>query len=165
MSSALYIFRLVWPFLKELVLGSLSLKEGMRTQKKKVFLLFFVSGLIISIFLIIPKFYILYQEHAKLEKSVDANNVKRLQDRIKELEERSANPPKPTPEVAKADKPESNNKPEPDAILVESPTAPKSSIPRQRVKKQKPQRPAANDTEVKKDRKKAYMDFFDKYED
>jgi hypothetical protein len=155
MSAAMYIFRLVWPFLKELVLGGLSLKEGMRTQKKKVFLLFFVSGLIFSFFLIIPRFYQLSQEHIKLEKSVEAVNVQRLEKRIKELEAEAKKtkppvevkcpvPPKVEPvveEVLETKKPRKKPRPKPlPAVPVKVP-------------------------EETNDRKKTYMDFFSKYEE
>lgn len=155
MSATLYIFRLVWPFLKELLLGGLTLKEGMKTQKKRVFLLFFVSGLIISLFLIIPKFYTLSQEHIKLEQSVTAANVKRLQDRITELEGKTPQPP--------GDKKE----------IVEANTGPEREysppVPIEPVKPKHPARPKklpvapVKVVEVDNKRKKAYMDFFEKY--
>lgn len=155
MSAAMYIFRLVWPFLKELVLGGLSLKEGMRTQKKKVFLLFFVSGLIFSLFLIIPRFYQLSQEHIKLEKSVEAVNVQRLEKRIKELED-AAKKTKPQSEVKCPEPP----KAEPPAAEVQE-----TKKPQKRPRPKQPPAVPAPTPEALNDRKKAYMDFFSKYEE
>jgi hypothetical protein len=155
MSAAMYIFRLVWPFLKELVLGGLSLKEGMRTQKKKVFLLFFVSGLIFSLFLIIPRFYQLSQEHIKLEKSVDAVNVQRLEKRIKELEAA----------VKKPDPPVEVKRPEPPKADPPAPEVPETKKPQKRHRPKKLPAVPEKIPEDKNDRKKAYMDFFSKYEE
>ncbi|HEX9135748.1 MAG TPA: hypothetical protein VF905_02235 [Nitrospirota bacterium] len=155
MSAAMYIFRLVWPFLKELVLGGLSLKEGMRTQKKKVFLLFFVSGLIFSFFLIIPRFYQLSQEHIKLEKSIEAVNVQRLEKKIKELEE-AAKKTKPPIEV-KCPEPPKAEPPPPEVQETKQPPKRQRPKPLPAAPEKKP--------EDKNDRKKAYMDFFNKYDE
>lgn len=147
MSAALYIFRLVWPFLKELLLGGLSLREGMRTQKKKVLILFFVSMLILALFIIVPKFVILSQEHTKLEHSVTALNVKRLEDKIKELEQ-VKNPVHPviTPVLP--------DRLEPEPIII-PPIKPKVTPKRKRdiEVKQTPDSPNR--------RKEAYIDFFE----
>ena len=157
MSATLYIFRLVWPFLKELLLGGLTLKEGMRTQKRKVFILFFVSGLIISLFLIIPKFYTLSQEHIKLEQSVTAANVKRLQDRITELEGKAPLPPGDGKEPVEATTGPVTETPPP------VPPEPKKPKPPARPKKL-PEKGPPNSEDANK-RKKSYMDFFEKYND
>lgn len=157
MSAALYVFRLFWPFLKELVLGGLTLKEGMKTQKKKVFLLFFVSGLILSLFLIIPKFIALSQEHIQLEKTVTQSNIERLESKIKELEKAIEKPPADSPLVmAKPDDPEIDTAP---PVLVQP------KVPKQKAPKKKPPEAPAPDPEGLNDRKKAYMEFFEKYED
>lgn len=157
MSATLYIFRLFWPFLKELLLGGLTLREGMRTQRKKVFLLFFVSSLIIALFLIIPKFYILSQEHIKLEQSVTAANVKRLEDKITELEGNALQGGSIKP--------------------IEASTVPIKEIvpidvlpePRKPTRTPKPNKPIPVAPKPIEDdsgkRKKSYMEFFEKYND
>ena len=156
MSATLYIFRLVWPFLKELLLGGLSLKEGMKTQKKKVFLLFFVSGLILALFLIIPKFYALSQDHIKLEKSVSVENVKRLSDRIKELEDKGSTSPGGEDKPAEAIAP----------VIDQSPPVPPEPIkPKQKAKTKPLPVVPASALEDKNNRKTSYMDFFEKYND
>jgi hypothetical protein len=156
MSSAFYIFRLVWPFLKEMVLGGVTLKEGVRTQKKKVILLFFISAMTITLFLIIPRFYQLSQDHMKLEKSIDVANVHRLEDRIKQLEAENSKKPAVL-EVASCEKPK-----EPKAdTQVQKATS--STITKVHVNPL-PQ-PALPQTEGKPDRKKSYIDFFDQYDD
>lgn len=165
MSSAFYIFRLVWPFLKELVLGGVTLKEGMRTQRRRVFLLFFVSGLIFALFLIIPRFYALSQEHVKLEKSVEAANVHRMEERINDLERQVA--AKPVISVAPVAVP-----PE---TLVSAPASPEHNVALYKTNHPAHTRANNNDAASGPDqasseavaarRKKAYMDFFDKYDD
>lgn len=157
MSATLYIFRLVWPFLKELLLGGLTLREGMRTQRKKVFLLFFVSALIIALFMVVPKFYILSQEHLKLEQSVTAANVKRLEDKIKELEETPTNLP------GDSIKPIVTILPEPEIVPLH--VYPEIRKPKKAPKKPPtiPDAPAVPTDHSK--RKKDYMDFFEKYND
>ena len=157
MSATLYIFRLVWPFLKELLLGGLTLREGMRHQRKKVFLLFFVSALIIALFMIIPKFYILSQEHIKLEKSVTAANVKRLEDKITELEAKTRAAPVIVP--IDPDIPPPKVVPPPVVLpeLKKPIRSPKSPKPIEPVSK-----PPGDDLS---NRKKSYMDFFEKYND
>lgn len=160
MSPALYIFRLAWPFLKEMLLGGLTLKEGMKTAKKKVFVLFFVSGLIVSLMLIVPRFYQLSQEHLQLKKSVDVANLKRLEDRVKELES--------LPKEVKVPEPTIPNKP-PESITkiseaIKPADEPKKTTPSK--SKAKVTNPATQKAQGEKitDRKKQYMDFFDKYE-
>jgi len=164
MSSAFYIFRLIWPFLKELVLGGITLKEGMRTQRKKVFLLFFVSGLIFALFLIIPRFYQLSQEHIKLEKSVEAANVHRMELTIKELEDRLAARPVLNPVTCLNPAEVAGTIPAPPEHNVV--TAFKTKLPPH--KKAQPeeassQADAASEAMANK-RRKSYQDFFDKYD-
>lgn len=154
MSPVLYVFRLAWPFLKEMLLGGLSLKEGMKSAKKKVFLLFFISGLIILALWLVPSFYKLSQEHLALIKSTEVTNVQRLEARIKELEGLPnqgvgsvSNPPLPTkpPETMKE--------------------ALKSVAPEEKpVVKKKPNQPKSTKSHKDEEdaRKKSYMDFFDK---
>lgn len=162
MSSALYIFRLLWPFLKELLLGGVTLKEGVRTQKKRVFLLFFVSGLIFMVFLILPKFYQLSQEHVKLEKSIEVANVRRLEAKVKELEEaakkNTAVAQAPTTPVVKDPSPVTT-------APASTPAIVKNSEPPKAPQKRIHENPPVAKMEVKNDRKKAYMDFFDKNEE
>jgi outer membrane biosynthesis protein TonB len=166
MSSALYIFRLVWPFLKELVLGGLTLKEGMRTQKKKVFLLFFVSGLIITLFLVIPKFYLLSQEHTKLQKSIEASNMHSMEKRIKELEEEATKRHPETPKVPQPSQENTTQEKTPEVEKANPPQdLPKKKPPKQRVKASKLPEETANIPEEKNDRKKDYVDFFKKYDE
>lgn len=165
MSSAFYIFRLVWPFLKELVLGGVTLKEGMRTQRKKVFLLFFVSGLIFALFLIIPKFYQLSQEHIKLEKSVEAANVHRMELRIKELEDKLA--ARPTLNTVTCVNPAEipGRLPEPPEHNVVTAFKTKAEQHRKaRTEEANNPDQVASETVAAK-RKKSYSDFFDKYDD
>lgn len=154
MSAALYIFRLVWPFLKELLLGGMTLREGMRTQKKKVFLLFFVSALIISLFMIVPRFVILSQEHTKLEQSVSVLNVKKLEDKIKELEQ--------VPVAGAKDVSiEPIEATEPTPINKLAPLVPKPIKPRAEKTPKKPEVSVPPQTTDQDKRKKGYMDFFD----
>lgn len=165
MSSAFYIFRLIWPFLKELVLGGVTLKEGMRTQRKRVFLLFFVSGLIFALFLIIPRFYQLSQEHIKLEKSVEAANVHRLELRIKELEDKLA--ARPTLNASTCVNPAEipGRLPEPTEHNVVTTFKTKAEQHRKaRTEEANNPDQAASDT-VAARRKRSYQDFFDKYDD
>lgn len=165
MSSALYIFRLVWPFLKELVLGGLTLKEGMRTNKRRVFLLFFVSGMMFLLFLIIPRFYLLTQEHNKLEKSVEAGNVSRLEQRIKELEALFNSPPgnSNAVQVAGKDK-ETAPPPPPDPAPKETAVA-KAEPPKHPAAPRGPVTPAKKSEDPPTDRKKSYMEFFEQYDE
>lgn len=163
MSPALYVFRLAWPFLKELLLGGLTLKEGMKTAKKKVFVLFFVSGLIVSLMMIIPRFYQLSQEHLELKKSVDVANVQRMEARIKELEKlpTPVKVPEPTlpvntaPSLSKTDISKM-----PDASVDKKPTTLSKASARATPI---PAKSKAKEEKIT-DRKKQYMDFFDKYE-
>jgi hypothetical protein len=165
MSSAFYIFRLIWPFLKELVLGGVTLKEGMRTQRKKVFLLFFVSGLIFALFLIIPKFYQLSQEHIKLEKSVEAANVHRMELRIKELEDKLAARPTLNPVTCVNPAEIPGRIPEPPEHTVVTAFKTKAEQHRKaRIEEAQSQDQAASEA-VAARRKKSYSDFFDKYDD
>lgn len=162
MSSALYIFRLLWPFLKELLLGGVTLKEGVRTQKKRVFLLFFVSGLIFMVFLILPKFYQLSQEHVKLEKSIEVANVRRLESKIKELEEAA----KKNTQVAQVTCPPVLKDPIPtNSAPASTPAIVKTSEPVKRSPQKRITENPPDKLEAKNDRKKAYMDFFDKHEE
>lgn len=162
MSPALYVFRLAWPFLKELLLGGLTLKEGMKTAKKKVFVLFFVSGLIVSLMLIIPRFYQLSQEHLELKKSVDVANVQRMEARIKELEKMPpvVKVPEPTLPTTTDSIAKTDISKMPDSSVAEKP-----KTPRKPSAKETPIPVTAKVKEEKiTDRKKQYMDFFDKYE-
>lgn len=156
MATAFYIFKLIWPFIKELFLGSVSLKEGMRTRKRRVFLLFFVSALIMALIVIIPKFYHLSQQHLQLEKSVEEANVERLKNRITQLEnhllQNAASPPPPP--------------------LIED--GPSFTTLKNWSKKppDEPDKPVRNppiprlnyDTDISA-RRKSYMDFFERYQD
>ena len=164
MSSAFYIFRLIWPFLKELVLGGITLKEGMRTQRKRVFLLFFVSGLIFALFLIIPRFYQLSQEHIKLEKSVEAANVHRMEERIKELEGKLAARPTLNPVTCVNPAEIPGRIPEPAEHNVV--TAFKTHVPphRKAAEGASDSDQTASQSAADK-RRKSYQDFFNKYDD
>lgn len=167
MSSALYIFRLAWPFLKELVLGGLTLKEGMRTHKRRVALLFFVSGLLGLLILLIPRFYVLNQDHTRLQKSVEATNVSRLESRIKELEDKLFKTPSGDSNAVQV----AGKEKEPEA------PPPPPSPPPQETKVVKADEPShvstirTHSAPQKKrdvgttDRKKSYMEFFDQYDD
>lgn len=164
MSSAFYIFRLIWPFLKELVLGGITLKEGMRTQKKRVFLLFFVSGLIFALFLIVPRFYQLSQEHIKLEKSVEAANVHRMEERIKELEDKLASRPvlNPVTCVNPAEVP--GRIPEPPEHHVVTAFKTKMLPPKKVQSEGVSDSDKASSEAMANKRRKSYQDFFDKYD-
>lgn len=158
MSSAFYIFRLVWPFLKEFVLGGVTLQEGMKTQKRRVYLLFFVSALIMLVFLIIPKFYQLYQEHSKLQESIDAVNVRRLEKEIEDLKKENQSlvgGKKDPPPTESPSTPHPDHVPPPQAELKE-PTRPQRD-PVQRPRPQPAPPPAGPVSETKR----VYMDFFD----
>lgn len=166
MSSALFFFRLLWPFLKELFLGGLSLKEGMRTQKKKVFLLLFVSGLILSAFLITPKLFQLSQEHAKTNKPIKDATVTRLENRVKELEEKEAKAHALPVKVSPAAQVESQKTPDPViAPVAKMPAKITPKLSKHRAIPHPLPHLPADDEKVIYDRKKAYMDFFDKYDD
>uniref|UniRef100_A0AAU7PFG4 Uncharacterized protein n=1 Tax=Burkholderia phage vB_BgluM-SURPRISE13 TaxID=3159457 RepID=A0AAU7PFG4_9VIRU len=165
MSSAFYIFRLVWPFLKELVLGGVTLKEGMRTQRKRVFLLFFVSGLIFALFLIIPKFYQLSQEHIKLEKSVEAANVHRMEEQIKELEDKLAARPTLNPVTCVNPAETQGTIPAPPEHNVVTAFKTKSEQHRKAHTEGEGNSDQVASQTVAAKRKKSYQDFFDKYDD
>jgi hypothetical protein len=165
MSSAFYIFRLVWPFLKELVLGGVTLKEGMRTQRKRVFLLFFVSGLIFALFLIIPRFYQLSQEHIKLEKSVEAANVHRMEERIKELEDKLAARPTLNPVTCVNPAEVAGTIPAPPEHAVVAAFKTKSEQHRKARSEGEGSSDQAASQTVAERRKKSYQDYFDKYDD
>lgn len=148
MSSTLYIIRLVWPFLKELLLGGATLKEGMKTQKKMVFALFFICILTFLVVLIVPKFYQLSEAHKELQGSVEVANLTRMQkenqalkDKLAEKEMGSKSPPTASPEEIEARAPNPQHHKDP---------TPKPSSPQQPAV---PGQPSS--------RKKAYMDFFD----
>lgn len=165
MSTAFYFFRLGWPFLKEWILGGTSLKEGMKTQKRRVFLLFFVTALIVSLLFLVPKFIHLTQEHGKLEKSSEVAELRRLESKVVELQAQLAKATSGKPEVeVKEEKP-----PDP-------PEAPPPSPPKD-PEKTPEQKPTINDRKDRfpqhrprqevaaEDRRKAYMDFFERYEE
>ena len=165
MSSALYIFRLVWPFLKELVLGGLTLKEGMRTNKRRVLLLFFVSGMMFLLFLIIPRFYLLTQEHNKLEKSVEAGNVSRLEQRIKELEALFKTPPGDSNAVQVAGKDKEASPPPPSDPAPKETAVAKVEPPKHPAAPRSPPSPVPKQDGTAIDRKKSYMEFFEQYDE
>lgn len=165
MSAAFYIFRLIWPFLKELVLGGVSLKEGFRTQKAKVFLLFLLSGMFLGLAVLVPRFYQLSQEHIKLEKSVDVKNVHLMEDRISDLERKLADQEKKdrTPPITNVSDPIAKDPP---AAEPASTPAIKTPGPSHRSGLTKTQRSGdPPDAEQATNRKKAYMDFLDQYDD
>ncbi|BAQ02584.2 hypothetical protein [Ralstonia phage RSL2] len=130
-----------------------------------MFLLFFVSGLIFSLFLIIPKFYQLSQEHIKLEKSVEAANVHRMELRIKELEDKLAARPTLNPATCVNPAEIPGRIPEPPEHSVVAAFKTKAEHHRKALAEgQSDQDQVASQT-VAARRKKSYQDFFDKYDD
>lgn len=158
MSPVLYVFRLAWPFLKEMLLGGLSLREGMKSAKKKVFLLFFISGLIILTLWLVPSFYKLSQEHLALIKSVEVTNVQRLEARIKELEGT------PKEEVVAEVVPVPIKPPEPLKEVVQEivPIKQQKPVVKKTTGTVTPTKSHKDDVEAVNERKKSYMDFFDR---
>lgn len=159
MSTIFYFFRLGWPFLKEWILGGVSLKEGVKKFKGRVFLLFFVAALLVALGTITPRFLTLAQEHIKLKNSTEATEVQKLKDRVAELELQVG--PKDTSSQQTSKKVE---KP-PDPVEVDQPNNKKidDAAPVNRVRKTNATPRQSQD--VDDGRKRAYMDFFDRYED
>ncbi len=64
------ILRLIWPFVKEMIIGKNSLRYAIRRNKVKVFFFFTVILSFILNWIVIPKLFYLSASHVEIEKKL-----------------------------------------------------------------------------------------------
>ena len=68
MSATVTTLRLLWPFLKEMVLGDKTLSEALKTNKMRVLLLFLIVGSFAMNFFVVPRVYEISSQYVELER-------------------------------------------------------------------------------------------------
>lgn len=81
MSATVTTLRLLWPFLKEMVLGDKTLSEAIKTNKMRVLLLFLILGSFAMNLFVVPRVYDISSQYVELEKE-----HKKLTDATKDVE-------------------------------------------------------------------------------
>lgn len=81
MSATVTTLRLLWPFLKEMLLGDKTLSEAIKTNKMRVLLLFLILGSFAMNLFVVPRVFDISSQYVELEKE-----HKKLVDATKDVE-------------------------------------------------------------------------------
>ncbi len=66
------VLRFLWPFIREMVLGEKTLKQAVKTNKGRVFIIGVIFASFVTNFYIIPKVWSISSDYIELKKNYDA---------------------------------------------------------------------------------------------
>lgn len=91
MSASMSVLKLLWPFLKEMLLGDKTVGEALKTNKMRVLLLFLILGSFGMNLLVAPRLYAISSQYIELEREHKqllgaGESTKGLQEKVDQLE-------------------------------------------------------------------------------
>lgn len=115
----LKVLAFLWPFLKELVLGKKTVKQAIKTNKWKVFLLCLISTSFVVNLLAVPRLLAIANDYVKLNKKYEmqVDLISKSNKKIIELEAQ-----------LKASRLSNNGNPNSDTVVIRGKRVPKSNL-------------------------------------